>query len=385
MSATSQPSPLLAKDAAKPASASTALAALLRDYETFDRAENPIASSFEGDAAALAKLPGVTPADDARRKKALEQFRARLIALPSTDMNEADRLNAAFLRRTIDGAIEAHGFDASRLGFTNEGGPETLMGYLEYATVIRSLADAEAFLDRLEASAKTIEDTTANVQRGVKTGFVQSRATTAAALTPLRAALAGAKKLELPVPLKKLPDTIGPADRERLRTKAREILAKKVVPAQEAFLKTVETEVMPAAKPAIGAMHLPDGKAYYAYLARFYTTTALTPDEIHAIGQQEVARIRAEMEKEKAAAGFNGSLGEFLKFLRTDPRFYAKSREELMEKSAYMAKRADDALPRLFATLPRLPYGVREVPRNIEENYTTGRYNPGSPALGLAG
>jgi uncharacterized protein (DUF885 family) len=385
MSVATQPSPLHAKDAAKPTPASSALATLLRDYETFDRAENPIASSFEGDTAALSKLSGVTPADDARRKKALEQFRARLIALPAKDMNDADRLNAAFLKRVIDVAIEAHAFDASRLGFTNEGGPEMLMGYLEYATVIRTLADAEAFIARFEASAKTIEDTTANVRRGVKTGFVQSRATAAAALTQLRAALEGAKKLELPVPLKSLPDAISPADQERLRAKAKDILAKKIVPAQEAFLKTVETEVMPVAKPAIGAMHLPDGKAYYAYLARFYTTTALTPDEIHDIGQKEVARIRAEMEKEKAAAGFNGSLSEFLKFLRTDPRFYATSRESLMEKSAYIAKRADDALPRLFATLPRLPYGVREVPRNIEENYTTGRYNPGSPALGLAG
>ena len=385
MSVAFQPSPLHAKDTAKSAPASSALATLLRDYEAFDRAENPIASSFEGDAAALAKLPGVTPADDARRKKALEQFRARLTALPAKDMSEADRLNAAFLKRTIDVAIEAHAFDASRLGFTNEGGPELLMGYLEYATVVRSLADAEAFVARLEASAKTIEDTTANVRRGAKTGFVQSRATTEAGLAQLRAALESARKLELPVPLKNLPESISPADQARLRAKAKDILAKKVVPAQEAFLKTVESDVLPAAKPGIGAMHLPNGKAYYAYLARFYTTTALTPDEIHDIGIQEVARIRAEMEKEKAAAGFNGPLAEFLKFLRTDARFYATSRESLMEKSAYIAKRADDQLPRFFATLPRLPYGVREVPRNIEENYTTGRYNPGSPALGLAG
>ena len=150
-------------------------------------------------------------------------------------------------------------------------------------------------------------------------------------------------------------------------------------------MKVVETEVAPVAKPKIGALYLPEGKAYYAYLARFFTTTDLTPDQIHDIGVKEVARIRAEMQTEMAAAGFKGTFPEFLKFLRTDPQFYATSREDLMEKSARMAKRADDELPKIFATLPRLPYGVREVARDIEENYTTARYNPGSPQLGIAG
>lgn len=381
----------LAGEARKPvanaaaAQASVALAQLLRDYESFDRAENPIRSSFEGDVSALSRLPGVSPADDSRRKAALEGFQARLKKISSGTLRDSERLNHTFLGRVIDVDLEAYRFDGSRLGFTNEGGPESLMGYLEYSTVIRSLADAEAYLARLTASARFIDDTTANVQRGVKTGFVQSRATTEVALQQLRAALQRAKELELPRPLKTLPDRISPADQARLRSSAKEILAQRIIPAQERFLKVVESEVLPVAKPAIGISNLPDGKAYYAHLARYFTTTPLTPDEIHEIGQREVRRIRAEMEKEKSAAGFSGSLAEFLKFLRTDPQFYATSRESLMEKSAYIAKRADDELPKIFATLPRLPYGVREVPRNIEENYTTARYNPGSPALGIAG
>ncbi len=385
--------PTVARGAADPAparsapasGAASAFAALVRDYEAFDRSEDPVASSFEGDPAALSRLPGVTPADDLRRKQAMEKFLARLSGISVQGLSEAERLNHAFLKRVLEVSIESIRFDASRLGFTNEGGPEGLMGYLEYSTVIRSLADAEAFLARLSASARYIEDTTANVRRGVRSGFVQSRATTEAALQQLRAASSGAADAELPVPLRNLPETIAAADQERLRAAARDILKHRLKPARDAFLKVLENEVLPVAKPSIGAAQLPDGKAYYAHLARFYTTTTLTPDEIHELGLQEVRRIRADMEREKAAAGFTGTLAEFLKFLRTDPQFYATSRESLMEKSAYIAKRADDMLPRYFATLPRLSYGVREVPRNIEENYTTARYNPGSVALGVAG
>ena len=137
-------------------------------------------------------------------------------------------------------------------------------------------------------------------------------------------------------------------------------------------LKTVESDV-PVAKPGIGAMHLPNGKAYYAYLARFYTTTALTPDEIHDIGIQEVARIRAEMERKKRrpdsmALWRNSQIPAHRCPLL---RHLARIADG---KSAYIAKRADDQLPRLCDPAA-IAYGVREVPRNIEEN-TTGRYNP---------
>ena len=108
----------------------------------------------------------------------------------------------------------------------------------------------------------------------------------------------------------------------------------------------------------------------------------MTPDEIHQLGQDEVARIRGLMEKTIAQTGFKGSFAEFLKMLRTDPRFYARTPTELLEKASEIAKRADDQLPRLFGTLPRLTYGVRPVPAEIAEGYTTGRYWPGQHAAG---
>lgn len=373
--------------AAHAAPAASPLGKIIADYEAFDRAENPIASGFEGDRAALARIPGVTPSDEARRKKALEQFKARLAGVPEAGLNEADRLNLVFLKRVVDITLESFRFDTHRLAFTSEGGPENILGYLDTGTVIRTAADAEAYLARLEGIARLIRDSTDNLRRGVKTGFVQSRATTEVALRQLKTSLKrheGADGAGLG-PLSRMPESIPAATQAALRDRATRILNGQIRPAQEAFAKAVETDVLPVAKPAIGALHLPDGRAYYSHLARFYTTTDLTPDQIHEIGNKEVARLRAEMEKEMAASGFKGALPMFLQFLRTDPQFYVGSREILMEKSARIAKRADNELPRLFGKMPRLPYGVREVPRDIEENYTSARYNPGSPQLGISG
>jgi len=363
------------------------LARIIADYERFDREEDPFTSGQEGDQAALARLPGVTPADAARRKAALEQFRTRLTGVAAQALGADERLNLIFLRRVVEDRLERLRFDEGRLGFTNEGGPDQFLGYMGASTVIRSATDADAYLSRLEAAPKYIEDSTANMRRGVSTGFVQSRTTTEVVLRQMKAQLGKpiADDAGLMKPLAALPATIPTEAQTAYRDRARALIQTKIRAAQQAFARVVETEVLPVAKPAVGALHLPGGREYYTYLARSYTTTELTPDQIHEIGLAEVGRIRADMQTEMRAADFSGTFPEFLKFLRTDARFYAASREDLMEKSARIAKRADDALPKIVATLPRLPYGVREVPRDIEENYTTARYNPGSPQLGLAG
>ncbi|TWB38600.1 uncharacterized protein DUF885 [Nitrospirillum pindoramense] len=118
---------------------------------------------------------------------------------------------------------------------------------------------------------------------------------------------------------------------------------------------------------------------------RHHTTTRLTPDAVHEISLREVARIRAEMEALIRRTGFAGDFKDFQAFLRGDPRFYVTTRQGLLEKASEIAKRIDDRLPAHFGRLPRLTYGVREVPRDIEDTYTTGRYFPGDAARGIAG
>jgi uncharacterized protein (DUF885 family) len=135
---------------------------------------------------------------------------------------------------------------------------------------------------------------------------------------------------------------------------------------------------MPAGNRPIAASSLPDGEAYYAYCVREYTTTHLTPEDIHQTGLDEVARIKAEMGSVLQASGFQGSMEEFTEFLRSDPRFYFTRAEDLVTAYRDIAKRADAELPKLFAELPRTPYGVRVFPDYEAPSQTTAQYYPGA-------
>ena len=147
----------------------------------------------------------------------------------------------------------------------------------------------------------------------------------------------------------------------------------------------LERQYLPASKPTLAARALPDGERYYAWLVRHHTTTNLTPDQVHQIGVQEVARIKGRMQQVMAQAGFKGSLQDFIAMLRADPRFYVQTPEALLEQAAMLDKRIDDKLPSYFATLPRLTFGVRPVPAEMAEGYTSARYWQGSPDQGIAG
>lgn len=354
-----------------------ALAGLVGDYEAFTLADDPIAAGQSGDRAALARLPDVTPAADAARRTALEAFQQRLRAIDPASLDDEARLNHAFLARLIDDRLQSLALDEARIAvFSNASGFHTLASYLAVATPIANEADAAAYLARLEALPAFYAANIANARRGAQTGFTHTAATTQLVLEQARRQAAVPVEADpLLKPLKGQPAAI-PAARQAVQALRAQ---------QNAFAAFLESEYLPAARPGLGIASANGGRDYYRYAVWRYTTTDLTPDEIHAIGLAEVARIRAEMEATMREAGFNGSYPEFLAFLRTDPRFYATSREELLEKASEIAKRIDDKLPHYFATLPRLPYGVRPVPADIEDGYTTGRYFPGSPKLGLAG
>jgi uncharacterized protein (DUF885 family) len=187
------------------------------------------------------------------------------------------------------------------------------------------------------------------------------------------------------LPFARLPASIPAAAQAEYRAKGLSVVRDRIQPAQRKFADFLAREYVPAARTALAWCTMPNGETTYRFLVRRETTTQMSPDEIHQLGLSEVARIRGLMEGTIRETGFNGSFAEFLNMLRTDARFYAKTPAELMEKASEIAKRADDQLPRLFGTLPRLTYGVRPVPAEMAESYTTGRYWRGSMQLGQAG
>jgi uncharacterized protein (DUF885 family) len=163
-------------------------------------------------------------------------------------------------------------------------------------------------------------------------------------------------------------------ERAPLEAEATKLVAEAVVPAFRELRVFFVEKYLPACKENVGAWQLPNGGALYAYRVREETTTRMTPDEVHAVGLREVARIRAEMESVKTRAGFNGSLKEFFAFLRTDPRFFYKTGAELLDAYRVIAKRVDPELVKVFSRLPRTPYGVSPIPDAIAPDTTTAYY-----------
>lgn len=365
--------------------ADTALNAVIADYETYLKSVDPFSASGEGDVEAMGRVPDLSREFELAQRAPIEDFVRRLNAIDPASLSHAGGINHAFLLYTLNRSLEGLDYDTSRLAFDAEGGPGTWALYVGGSTRLNSVAEAEAYIKRIRGFGTIYAQTTANARRGLATGLIQARSVTESALTLARNDVAIKPDAEpLLKPLTTLPSTVSPAEKDRLTAAATATVSEVIIPARQAWLAFLETDYLPKAPAEPGIGNRPGGKELYAYLVRGHTTTDLTPDQIHQIGLDEVARIRARMDVEMKASGWTGDFAGFLNFLRTDPQFYATSREALLQQASEMAKRADGGLPPLFATLPRLTYDVQPVPPQIEENYTTGRYNGGSMQNGVA-
>ena len=359
---------------------------LVSEYEAWALADDPFTAGREGDKAALSRLPDPTPAADARRKAALAGFRARLDRLDPKGLSSEARLNRDFLAWTLDRRLKSLAFDEARLPFNSDSGFDQDLDYFASTTNLDNEADARAWIARLQALPAYFAAHVDNARRGARAGFTQPVDTTRAVIARARDEVARPVESDpLLKPFATFPANVPAARQAALRAEAEAVIRDRVRPAQAAFLAFLQTEYLPASRKQLGIRSLPGGEAYYRWLVADHTTTDLTPDQIHEIGLSEVKRIRGEMDAVIAETGFKGDFGAFVAMLRKDPRFYVTSRQALLEKASEIAKRVDDKLPRYFATLPRLTFGVRPVPAEIEDTYTSARYFEGAPKQGIAG
>ena len=361
-----------------------ALATVITAYEQTARRYDPLTSASEGDRAALRLLPDASREAEMSQRAELLALKARLERVPARGLNEQDALNRAYLLRIIDQNIQGVDLDFGRAPISNGDGFFTFGDYLAYTTPIQSTDDAEAWLSRLEALPTYYRQNLANARRGIETGYTQPRITVDRALTTARAQVDTMEQTLL-TPLASMPDTIPSAQQEEFRNRARAIIRDQILPVHRETVTFIESEYLPAARRGLGLRSVPGGEDLYRFLVRSYTTTDMTPEQIHELGNQEVARIRALMEEEIRASGFRGNFAAFQRFLRTDRQFYARTPEDLIRHASEVAKRADGELPRLFGTLPRLSYGIRVIPAEQAEGSTTAYYTQGSAALGQSG
>ncbi len=383
--ASTRPGPLLAialalvlpgaGAAAADAGAKARFDALLSEAWELDKRENPLLATGTGDHRYNDRLPSVGPADLERRAAASRSQLAALRAIDRASLTPEDRVSYDMFARELERDLARHAFRAVRIPITSDSGFHTGLSRLAQDVPLASVKDYENYLARLRAIPLYFEQYVGHMREGLRTGFTSARVALAGYEQTMRPhAVARAEDSVFWKPFASFPPGVPAAEHERLRAQGRDAIEKAVAPAYRSLAEFFTREYEPGARATIGASELPEGRAYYSWLVKDFTTLDVTPEVVHEIGKREVERIRREMDEVVKKTGFQGTFPAFLEFLRTDPRFYAKTPEELLKQAAWIAKRMDGKLPSLFGRLPRQPYGVEPVPDDLAPKYTGGRY-----------
>ena len=317
------------------------------------------------------------PAIAARERQEREALQ-RLRAIPRAQLAADQQLQYDSLLWLLEQAVRRQAFRLHLTPISHQGGVSTADGIAE-VMAFETAADFERYLARMAALPTLIGQVQTLMREGVQAGYLPPRVLMQRVPGQLAAQVVDDPTLSpFYRPLRRLPASLPAAEQQALRERAQALIRNGIVPAYRALAAYFTAEYLPRASASIAASDGPRGRAYYEFLARDYTTTDLSAEAIHALGLREVARIRAAMEQAKGAAGFAGPLPEFFSFLRSDPRFFYKTPQELLDAYRSMAKRIDPELVKVFRTLPRLPYGVRPIPDNIAPDTTTAYYQGGA-------
>ncbi|HWS56179.1 MAG TPA: DUF885 domain-containing protein [Pyrinomonadaceae bacterium] len=311
---------------------------------------------------------------EARHRHRLETLR-RLRGIDRARLSAADQLNYDLFRRTLETDIEAHQFRLHLMPVNQRGGVQSadeLAELLRFQTV----KDYDDWLARLRALPRLVEQNTALMREGMRARKLWPREVLKRVPAQLdKQVVARPEESPFYAPFRQFHKDIPAADRDRLAREAREAVSQQVVPAFRRFRDFFNEEYLPASFDQVGIWQWPDGEQAYAFLARRYTTTGMTPQQIHEKGLSEVARIRAEMQQVMTQVGFRGTHKEFFRKLRTDDDFYYKNPGELLEAYRAISKRIDPHLVKVFKTIPRMPYGVVPIPDKLAPDTTTAYYN----------
>jgi len=347
---------------------------------------DPLFATSTGDHRFNDRLPDAGEEHYVSWRGQLAAFRTRLQKIKPGSLSPSDRLNYDIFARMLDFEIAGLDFHGYRLPISKAGGFHMYFPDLYLMSPFGTVRDYENFLARLEDMRRYFDESIALMRLGLRTGFVPPRVTLAGVDKSLQAHIVDdPARSVFYKPFEQFPASVGEADRKRLVAAAEDAIRGSVVPAYRSLLQFLETEYGPGSRDGIAAADLPDGRAFYQDRIRYFTTLDLSAESIHKTGQSEVKRIRAEMESVVRKTGFKGSFREFIEFLRSDPRFYVTTPAALLEKTALVLKRMDGELPRLFKTLPRLPYGIREIPAFSAPGQTAAYYQPGSGDGSVAG
>jgi len=348
---------------------------LLDEHWEWQMSNSPVWASSLGDRRYNDQWSDQSLAAIEQRHVETREFLRRVYAIDKKTLSTDDQLNYELFRRQLQESVDEHQFNAHLMPFAHRGGiqnPENVVNRLRLTTV----EDYDDWLARVQKLGDVIDQEIKLAEEGRKRGVMPPKILLQRIPDQLALQVVEfAGESPLFKVFETLPESFSASDRERLRAAATDALEDEVLPAYRKLDRYFNQKYLPAARDSIGLSALPNGSVWYEHLARSFTTTHMTPDDIHRLGLEEVKRIRQEMEKVIAEVGFEGSFQDFLVFLRTDPQFYYDNPEDLYEAYLATSKRIDPELVNLFGILPRMPYGVKPIPDSVAPDTTTAYYS----------
>jgi uncharacterized protein (DUF885 family) len=296
-------------------------------------------------------------------------------AINQDALSDDNQINYSIIKAQLDNNIANYHFKSHYMPFKSESGFHSNLNFVINNTKFRKEKDIELYLNKLSALPEYFDQNIYWMQQGLATGITQPQAVLVGYEQSILAFIPEhIKDSEFLKPFTTASNLINAKVLDDKKQQLITILEAQVIPAYQGYYEFFTQEYFPNARKSIGVSETPSGNEFYSNRVKHYTTTDMTPEQIHVLGLSEVKRIRQEMAEIIAKTGFKGSFTEFTHFLRTDPQFYAKTPLALIKEASYIAKQMDAKLPTLFKHLPRSPYGVAPVPESIAPKYTTGRY-----------
>ena len=306
-----------------------------------------------------------------------------LSQIDPNNLSEEDQLNYRLLKSDYEISLEGREYPGYYMRLNQRGG---VQDYYLYGNRLNftELQSYKNWFERVKGYTQNVKNSLEINKEGLEFGYTQPKLVTRGVSAQIGAMLE--RDLEdhpyFKI-FKNVGDVASPEDAQALQNEVKDYIQNVLNPTYQELHDFLVNEYLPKSRDTIGISDVPNGKEWYEYLARYHTTTNLTPDEIHEIGLREVAKIRAEMEDIIEQVGWEGDFNSFLQYLRTDPRFYYETGEELLQAYRAMSKEIDAYMPTLFNKLPRAPYGVIPIPMESAPFTTTAYYN--APSAGRPG
>ena len=345
--------------------------------------KSPYFASLLGDKRYDDKVSSNSVADFYDNRDYEEYVLKVLDSINSDNLSEENQLNYRLLKLDYEVSLEGRKYPSFYMRLNQRGG---VQDYYDYGNRLNFTTEADYlnWFERVKGYTKNVKNSLINNREGLSKGYTQPRLVTEGVVSQIESLLDAEIDSHpyLRVFLSS-DEVLGKDDAQELISEVKTYILEELNPAYQELATFLREEYLPQSRTGIGIKEVPNGREWYEYLARYHTTTDLTPDEIHEIGLQEVARIRSEMEDVMDSVAWEGDFRSFLEFLRTDPQFYYETGEELLDAYRAMSKKIDAYMPTLFNKLPRAPYGVIPIPMESAPFTTTAYYN--APSAGRPG